>query len=58
MKTIPEPDLSGAVVLKPSELNKIHFGGIHTPLTPAQIRDLAEGKPARPKTLAGNQLPR
>lgn len=43
MKKIPEPDLRSAVILKPAELNKIHFGGNHTPLTPEEIRDLARG---------------
>lgn len=41
MKKIPEPKLDSAVVLSPAELNKIHFGGNHTPLTPEQIRALA-----------------
>lgn len=46
MKKIPEPDLSGAVILKPAELNRIHFGGNHTPLSPEQIKSLAEAGPA------------
>lgn len=44
MKKIPEPDLKSAVTLKPAELNKIHFGGNHTPLTPEQISQLAHGQ--------------
>lgn len=49
MKTIPEPDLASyAVKLTPAEMNKIHFGGNHTPLTPAQMRELASGVPATP----------
>lgn len=42
MKKIPEPDLANAEVLKPADLNRIHFGGIHTPLSPEQIKKLAE----------------
>ncbi len=41
MKKIPRPDLTGAAVLKPGEMNKIHFGGNRTPLTPEQMRALA-----------------
>ena len=41
MKKIPEPRLSSASVLTPAQLNKIHFGGNHTPLTPEQIKALA-----------------
>lgn len=44
MKKIPEPDLKSATVLTPAELNKIHFGGNHTPLTPEQVRALANGE--------------
>ncbi|MDE5831806.1 MAG: hypothetical protein K2H64_02280 [Desulfovibrio sp.] len=49
MKKIPEPDLASAIVLSPAELNKIHFGGNRTPLTPDQLRALAEGKDTAPK---------
>lgn len=42
MKKIPEPDLKYAELLKPADLNRIHFGGIHTPLSPEQIKKLAE----------------
>lgn len=48
MKKIPEPNLDSATRLSPAELNKIHFGGNHTPLTPDQLRALAEGDPTRP----------
>lgn len=51
MKKIPEPDLSGATVLKPAELNRIHFGGNHTPLSPEQIKSLADGKASQQKDL-------
>lgn len=49
MKKIPEPDTEAAVPLSPAEMNKIHFGGILTPLTPDQIRALAEGQPTKPQ---------
>lgn len=42
MKHIPQPDLSHAEILTPAEMNKIHFGGKHTPLTPDQLRALAQ----------------
>lgn len=42
MKKIPEPDLQDVIILKPAELNKIHFGGNHTPLSPEQIKKLAD----------------
>ncbi len=42
MKKIPEPDLKNVTILKPAELNRIHFAGNHTPLTPEQIKKLAE----------------
>lgn len=51
MKKIPEPKLSSASVLTPAELNKIHFGGNHTPLTPEQLRALAAGKNSKPENL-------
>lgn len=41
MKQIPEPDLKDVIILKPAELNKIHFGGNHTPLSPEQIKEIA-----------------
>lgn len=49
MKKIPEPDLGTADILAPAEMNRIHFGGIHTPLTPEQIQSLADGQSAAPK---------
>lgn len=42
MKKIPKPTLSSATPLKPAEMNRLHFGGIHTPLTP---RDLLSPPP-------------
>lgn len=42
MKHIPMPDLSGADILKPADMNKILFGGNHTPITPEQIRALGD----------------
>ena len=41
MKNIKEPDCPSAVALKPAEMNRIHFGGIHTPLTPEQLEAIA-----------------
>lgn len=40
MKKIPEPKNITAIKLKPAEMNKIHFGGNHTPLTPDQLKAL------------------
>lgn len=42
MKKIPEPQLNAARVLTPAELNAIHFGGNHSPISPEQIKELAE----------------
>lgn len=47
MKKIPEPDLTDAIILKPIELNKIHFAGNHTPLTPEKIKEIAEKAASR-----------
>lgn len=44
MKTIQKPDLKDAKVLTPLDMNAIHFGGNHTPLTPEQLTALAAGK--------------
>ena len=41
MKSIKEPECPSAVALKPAEMNRIHFGGIHTPLTPEQLEAIA-----------------
>ena len=49
MKKIPEPDLGGATILTPAELNRIHFAGNHTPLSPANISELANEKNDRIK---------
>lgn len=40
MQRIPVVELKSAVTLKPAEMNRIHFGGNHTPLTPEQLRKL------------------
>lgn len=50
MKKIPEPELSGARVLTPAELNRIHFGGNRTPISPEQMKEMAEGAPGNPGT--------
>lgn len=44
MKKIPKPENITAIRLKPAEMNKIHFGGNSTPVTPAQLESPA--KPA------------
>lgn len=50
MKKIPEPDLKDcAVLLKPAEMNRIHFGGNHSPLTPEQMEALARGETTAPQ---------
>lgn len=41
MQKIPKPDLKSAQVLKPAQMNTIHFGGIHTPLSPEQLKEIA-----------------
>lgn len=43
MLKIPKPDLKSAEVLKPVQMNAIHFGGIHTPLSPEQLKAIAGG---------------
>lgn len=48
MKKIPEPPVGIGTVLGAAEMNKIHFGGIHTPLTPEQIKALKQGKKTTP----------
>ncbi len=42
MKPIQHPRLKSATVLTAAQMNAIHFGGNHTPLTPSQLRDLAK----------------
>ncbi len=54
MKKIPEPDLSGAKILSPAELNRIHFGGNHTPLPPEQTKSLG-AEASAPAAGAGNK---
>lgn len=44
MKKIPEPQLSSVETLSAAEMNKIHFGGNHTPLSPKDIKNIATGK--------------
>lgn len=49
MKKIPKPTLTSATELKPLDMNSIHFGGIHTPLTAEQLDALAHSatKPSK-----------
>lgn len=42
MKKIPKPENITAVKLRPADMNKIHFGGNGTPLTPDRLRELAK----------------
>lgn len=42
MKKIPKPENITAVKLRPADMNKIHFGGNSTPLTPDRLRELAK----------------
>ena len=44
MKKIPEPENINSINLKPAEMNKIHFGGNSTPVTPEQLASIADGK--------------
>ena len=46
MKKIKDPECPSAVTLKPAEMNRIHFGGIHTPLTPEQLEAMARASAA------------
>ena len=41
MKIIPEPNLDNFTILTPAELNKIHFAGNRTPLSPGEIKNIA-----------------
>ncbi|MDE6459170.1 MAG: hypothetical protein K2L31_11325 [Muribaculum sp.] len=41
MKKIQEPKNITAVKLKPADMNKIHFGGNGTPVTPGQFATLS-----------------
>ncbi len=38
MKKITEPNLKSAHILKAAEMNMIHFGGNHTPLSPEKLK--------------------
>lgn len=44
MKNIPEPNLNSVVILTPAQMNKIHFGGNHTPITPEKLKELGQEK--------------
>lgn len=44
MTKISKPQLSSAKVLTPLEMNAIHFGGNHTPLTPENLRSMIAAK--------------
>lgn len=37
MKKIEKPDLKSATLLKPADMNRIHFAGLHSPLTPKEL---------------------
>lgn len=39
MKNIKRPDLQSATILTALQLNKIHFSGKHTKLTPEALND-------------------
>lgn len=45
MKKIPKVKLNSATPMTPIEMNAVHFGGIHTPLTPEQIKSMASPQP-------------
>lgn len=49
MKKIPEAKLNSATAMTPLEMNAVHFGGIHTPLTPEQIKAMASPQPKNNK---------
>lgn len=42
MKKIKRVEIKDVTKLTPAEMNRIHFGGIHSPLTPEQIKEIAE----------------
>lgn len=44
MKKIPEPELKDAVILSAAEMNKIHFGGKHSPISPKDMANIASDK--------------
>lgn len=37
MKQIERTTLASAAVLTPAEMNRIHFGGLHSPVTPRNL---------------------
>ncbi|MDE6532447.1 MAG: hypothetical protein K2M27_02805 [Muribaculaceae bacterium] len=41
MKKITMPELKSATILKAAEMNMIHFGGNHSPLTPDRLKAIA-----------------
>lgn len=47
MKKINEPEWSSLVILTPAEMNRIHFGGIKSPLTPEQLEAMARASRAQ-----------
>lgn len=54
MKKITEPDWSSLAILTPAEMNRIHFGGIVSPLTLDQLEAMARAaqKPDAPEGAA------
>lgn len=42
MKKIAKPTLQSAVELKAADMNRIHFGGNHTPLTAKELLDITK----------------
>ncbi len=50
MKIIKRPELKTATVLTPLQLNKIHFSGKHTKLTPEVLgNNMTKATPVAPK---------
>ncbi|MBD5553437.1 MAG: hypothetical protein HDQ44_03775 [Desulfovibrio sp.] len=41
MKKIQLPDLKDALILTPAQMNRIHFAGIRSSLTPEQLKKMA-----------------
>lgn len=39
MKLIPRPTLKSATVLRAPDLNRLHFSGLHSVITPRRIID-------------------
>lgn len=55
MKKINEPEWSSLVILTPAEMNRIHFGGIKSPLTPEQLEAMARAAQAPDAPEGGKQ---